>query len=77
MRTTLNIDDDLLAAAKSLARAQSQSLSTAVSDLIRRGLRQESIRYPDPSGEVIPAFHVRENARPITLEDVQRAEDVA
>ncbi|MFO7534651.1 MAG: type II toxin-antitoxin system VapB family antitoxin, partial [Kiritimatiellia bacterium] len=35
MRTTLSIDDDLLAAARSLARAKSQSLGQALSELAR------------------------------------------
>lgn len=39
MRTTLDIDDVVLSAARSLARAEGMSLGAAVSRLARRGLR--------------------------------------
>ncbi len=38
MRTTLDIDDDLLAAAKELARQQSKTAGQVVSGLLRRAL---------------------------------------
>lgn len=38
MRTTLDIDDDLMAAAKELARRERTSAGKVVSDLMRRGL---------------------------------------
>ena len=39
MRTTLDLDDTVLAAARSLARAKGVSIGAAVSELARRGLR--------------------------------------
>jgi Arc/MetJ family transcription regulator len=38
MRTTLDLDDDVLAAAKEMARQQGQSTGTVVSGLLRRAL---------------------------------------
>ena len=38
MRTTLNIDDDLLLAVKEIARRDSKSVGGAMSDLLRRAL---------------------------------------
>lgn len=38
MRTTLDIDDDLLAAAKELARRERKSAGQVVSELMRKGL---------------------------------------
>lgn len=38
MRTTLDIEDDVLAAAKELARRQHRSAGAVVSELARRGL---------------------------------------
>lgn len=38
MRTTLDLDDDLLAAAKELARRERKSAGRIVSDLMRKGL---------------------------------------
>lgn len=72
VRTTLNIDDDLMAAARTLARHSDRTLSEVVSDLLRRGLapRQEKERTA-PSG--FPTFDVPSEASPITLEMVQRA----
>ena len=38
MRTTLDIDDDILAAARDLAKAEGKTMGEIVSDLARRGL---------------------------------------
>jgi hypothetical protein len=46
MRTTLSIEDDVLYAAKSLARRQSRSLGEVISDLARRSLQTPA---PDAS----------------------------
>ncbi|MEW6756135.1 MAG: hypothetical protein AB1505_34935 [Candidatus Latescibacterota bacterium] len=76
MRTTLNIDDDLLRVARSLARARSVSLGTIVSELARLGL-QSRRRTRAASRSGLPVFAVPEDARPITLEDVHKIEDEA
>lgn len=47
MRTTLDIDDDLLAAAKELARAEKKSAGQVVSELIRKGLQAASAPAPE------------------------------
>ncbi|TIN58844.1 MAG: CopG family transcriptional regulator, partial [Mesorhizobium sp.] len=39
MRTTLAIDDDVLLAAKAMARQQDRSVGEVISDLVRRSLR--------------------------------------
>ncbi|MCX7015490.1 MAG: hypothetical protein NTW86_23550 [Candidatus Sumerlaeota bacterium] len=74
MRTTLVIDDDLLAAAKSLARGRAVSVGTVISELARRGL-QAPARMRKKSD--FPVFAVPPTARPITLEDVKSLEDEA
>lgn len=74
MRTTVSIDDDLLAAAKSLARAQSVTVGRVLSDLVRRGLCADA--HVDVRMETgFPVFRVSPGARPITVDDVRRAED--
>lgn len=75
MRTTLTIDDDLIAAARSLAQARSESLSKTFSDLARRGLdaAPRTRRLKSTSG--FPVFDVPLGAHPITLEAVRMAED--
>ena len=40
MRTTLSLDDDVLAAAKVLARQRKQPIGSVISDLAREGLAQ-------------------------------------
>ena len=74
MRTTLTIDDDLLAAAKTLARAKSESVGRVISDLARRGL-SAAPRIPKKCVEGFPVLRVQPGAHPITLEDVHKLED--
>jgi hypothetical protein len=49
MRTTLDIADDVLLAAKETARRQKLSLGTVISDLARRSLVQPSSAAPSRS----------------------------
>lgn len=74
MRTTLDIDDAALEAARQIASHRSQSLGTIVSELILKGLQAER-RVPKRGG--FPVFPARSGAKPITLEDVKQAEDEA
>ena len=76
MRTTLNIDSDVVHAAKSIARARSVSLGQVVTELIRKGLKEES-RPASYAENGFPVFNTSQDAAPITLEDVKRAEDEA
>jgi hypothetical protein len=73
MRTTLNLDDDVAAVARSLAHARGQSLGSVVSELARRGLAPGPPRLAQ-EGE-FPVFEVPPDAGPITDEMVQRALD--
>jgi hypothetical protein len=69
VRTTLNIDDDVLRAARSLAALQGKALGQVISELARRGLRPA----PPAFHEDLPVFDVSEKAPPITPEMVRRA----
>jgi hypothetical protein len=71
MRTTLDLDDTVLAAARGLARAEGISLGAAVSRLARRGLRP--VESPDAGG--FPVFDVGFTDHPITLETVNAHRD--
>ncbi len=42
MRTTLRLDDDVLASTRVLVRQQGESLGALISELARRGLREPS-----------------------------------
>jgi hypothetical protein len=74
MRTTLTLDDDVLASARALAAQRGVSIGTIVSDLARRGLapsQPAAIRYG------IRLFPVRPDAGPVTPELVKSlAQDV-
>ncbi|MBN2496420.1 MAG: type II toxin-antitoxin system VapB family antitoxin [Deltaproteobacteria bacterium] len=71
MRTTINIDDDLLEAARALARARGVSLGAVLSELVRRGMRRRSGKLSE-SG--FPVFEVSPDAPPITAERVEQIE---
>lgn len=51
MRTTLDIDDDLMQAAKELARRQGVSAGTVVSRLVRTALLASDTRGQVPAGD--------------------------
>ncbi len=70
MRTTLNLDPDILAAARHLAAARAESIDEVISQLARKGLAMDS-RGVAKRG--FPVFHVARDAAPITPEDVHRA----
>ena len=56
MRTTLDLDDTVLAAARSLARARGVSLGAAVSELARRGLHAAGDAPMDTSYSPFPVI---------------------
>lgn len=70
MRTTLVIEDDVLAAARSLAEAEGKSLGEVISFLTRRGLAPQ---HEEALDEGFPVFAVSPEAKPLTPEMVQRA----
>ncbi len=71
MRTTIDVADDVLAAARSLATERRISLGAALSELARRGLRPRL----SPAAHGLPVFDVAEGAEPITPEGVASAMD--
>ena len=75
MRTTLEIEDDVLEVAKDIARHQCLSLGKAVSLLIRKG-----IESPQHQAKVVTRNGLRvvsrsQNASPVTLEIVNKLRD--
>ena len=74
MRTTLTLDDDVLASARALAAQRGVSIGTVVSELARRGLAPTQ---PATTRNGIRLFPVRPDAGPVTPEIVKAlAEDV-
>ena len=69
MRTTVDLDEDILRVAKHLAQEREQSLSRVLSDLVRQGIQpahQASVK----SG-VIPTLPQKAGARPVTEQIVK------
>jgi hypothetical protein len=73
MRTTLAIDDDVLAAAKGLAARQHKSLGDIISALARQALRPPPASHGMRNG--IALLPVRPDAMPVTLELVNQLRD--
>jgi len=71
VRTTLNLDEDVVAAARELAVGGRRSLGSVISELARRGLTPARI---EADGE-LPVIRVPAGAPPITPEMVRRALD--
>ncbi len=73
MRTTVDLPDDLLQQAKSIARDTSRTLSEIVADLMRRGLQQgvaSEIARSERTGLAVIRL-----GRVITTDDVRSLED--
>lgn len=74
MRTTLTLDDDVLASARALAAQRGVSIGTVVSEFARRSLAPSQ---PAATRNGIRLFPVRPDAGPVTPELVKTlAEDV-
>jgi len=75
MRTTLDIDDDILAAAKELARQEGTTAGSMLSELARRGLLVQGgpKRRVLKSRNGVPVLPRRKEV--ITLEKIRRLMD--
>lgn len=72
MRTTLDIDEDLLFTIKDLARARGVSARRVISDLARKALT-ESASFDVENG--VPLFPLRPDGQIVTLELVNKLRD--
>jgi hypothetical protein len=71
MRTTLDLDEDVVVAAKELAAEQHRSLGSMISELVRLGLTPARVEI---EGD-LPVIRVPAGTPPITPEMVRRALD--
>jgi hypothetical protein len=72
MRTTLDVEDDVLLAAKEMARQQRLSIGKVLSKLARQALTQQRA---GGTRDGVPLFPVQKNAGVATLELVNRLRD--
>ena len=71
MRTTLDIDNDVLLAAKEIAKRQGVSMGKVISDLARQTLTRQATTTRNG----VPLFLHQPGARVVTLELVNRLRD--
>lgn len=74
MRTTLSLDDDVLLAAKAIAKQQGRTLGEVVSELARRSL-QRPVSRAERNG--IPLLAACPDTAPVTLDMVNALRDEA
>jgi hypothetical protein len=72
MRTTLDIEDDVLHAAKEIARHRRSTVGKVVSDLVRESLTKEG---PTSAEGSWPVFGAKPDGGIVTLELVNRLRD--
>ena len=73
MRTTITIDDDVLLAAKALARRDGSSLGAVISELARRGLNGGPTVDTVPENEGFHGFRpLPRRGKPVTNELIDR-----
>ena len=78
MRTTLNLDPQLISTAKRLAAARSVALGDIISELANKGLAAESQFLREQSAQRksgFPVFKTPKSAPMINLDDVKQDED--
>ena len=74
MRTTLTIDDDVLAAAKVLAKEDAKSVGEVISELARQSLRRPP---PRRQRNGLPLLPISREKAAVTLEIVNALRDEA
>ena len=74
MRTTLDIEEDILLAAKEIARHRGLTIGQVLSDLARKSLAR---KFPVSKQHGLPQFPIQPNAGVVTLELVNRLRDEA
>jgi hypothetical protein len=73
MRTTLAIDDDVLAAAKEMAATEQKSVGEVISALARNGMNPINTKRKTRNG--IPLLAVRRGAQRVTSELVRQLQE--
>jgi hypothetical protein len=75
VRTTLTIDDDVLAAAKTLAERQRSSVGEILSNLARHALLDQNAPTSHRNG--VPLLNRQLKSTPVTMELVNELRDSA
>ena len=74
MRTTIDIDDDILQAAKELAQSRGMTAGRVISELVRQALKQPVMAAPTRNG--VPLLPPRPASDPrLTMKRVNEARE--
>lgn len=80
MRTTVDIDDDVLHAVREISRAQRQSVGKVVSQLLRVALAGRHGAAEEPAGQRVIAGGFRpfapRSGKLVTHDDIDRLRDI-
>ena len=74
MRTTLDLDDDILQAAKELAQSRGMTAGRVISDLVRQALRGPLVAGPTRNGVPLLAPRSSGEAR-VTMKRVHESQE--
>ena len=74
MRTTVDLDEDVLLAIKEIASRRGVSIGKTLSDIARQALSQQS---REGTRNDVPLFPVRSEARVVTMELINQLRDEA
>ena len=75
MRTTLDVDEDVLSAVKSIAESQKITAGKVISNLARKALEPSSENSTRRTRNGFILFPPRKNGKPVTMEMVNRLRD--
>jgi len=73
MRTTLDLDDDVLQALKEIAQLRGKTAGKVASELVRKALQPSGRRPKVRNG--VPILRARPGQRLLTMADVNRVRD--
>lgn len=73
MRTTIDIDDDLVTAMKKMAAAEGSTMGLVLSRLVRKGLEPPPRKYKIRNG--VPVIPAEPGETPLTMEMVNALRD--
>lgn len=74
MRTTIDLEDDVLMVAKEIARERKSTIGQVISELVREALGQDQVIEAEDGFAIFP---FTPNGRPVTMELVNRLRDEA
>ncbi len=75
MRTTVNFDDHVLLAVKSIAARRRLPLGKVLSDLVRQALEAQAAKPAQRRRHGVELFQAKPGGRPVDLELVNRMRD--